>query len=148
MSKLTVTRVNKSNSKYFVKDGIIKYIVSFDPKVTCQCSHLLLCNHIMYLLEYEFLLSNFTIRYLHYVYDDFLKNINNISGRDCLNDLLESKILDKFNNEDCGFCLSKLSDPKYKYEIYECSKCHNLTHQKCMTIWKKGCIICRPYVTN
>lgn len=139
-----ISRKNKKNNlNFFVKDGIIKYQVTFEPKIKCLCnSKKTLCDHILFILYNEFKLSDFVVKYFHHIYYDFIKNSKNINQ---LNDILESKLLEKFNNDNCGFCLNKLSDKKYNYQLSQCSNCHNITHQKCMNLWNKGCIICRSH---
>lgn len=142
MKKYIIIRT-KNNLNFFIKDGFIKYEISFTPKISCPChKKIMMCDHIIYILKNEFILSDFVIRYLHLIYNDF---ITNSYKKKFLNNILELKLINKFNSEDCGFCLNKLGDKNYDYQLSECSVCHIITHKKCMDIWKKGCIICRPF---
>ena len=141
MNHYSYSKINKT--KYYVKDGIIRYIVTFEPRIKCQCRDIgtNMCCHALYILQYVFELSTFVIKYLHHVYGNFLKGINECNS--ISNETLELLLLEKFNTDTCAICLNKLSDSKYNFELIECAVCHNLQHQVCISKWKNGCIICR-----
>src|SRR5438128_6224894 len=104
----TVTRVNKkSNLKYYVKDGFVRYVVSLDPEIKCQCHKALsvrLCDHALYILRTEFRLSDFVLEYLHrsHVHTKFVQLAQ--EEQPDVSEVLEAELRDLFDTDDCGIC--------------------------------------------
>lgn len=138
-----IRRDTGARGKYHVKDGIIRYVVSLDPAPTCQChghSGDPLCDHLLFILRNEYSLSDFSLRHLMTVYETFLTTLADAGD---INQTVERTLMEKFDGEDCGICLSRLSNQQYKLDLAECRVCHKFTHRACRARWTHGCIYCR-----
>jgi hypothetical protein len=166
----------KKKLNYGVQDGIIIFNVSFDNLIKChnnlikfhnnlikchknlikchknlikcQCSNNIYCNHILFILCDIYKLSPSTILYLPFVYDYFLEKIKNNQIKD-LNKILEEKIFQYFDTDDCGICLNKLTEGKNYMKFYICNQCTKASHIHCFNEWNKKnniCIYCRSII--
>jgi hypothetical protein len=137
---MIITKV-KNKSQFKAKDGIINYLINLEPSLTCQCGGKLdsMCKHMKYLLSSTYYLSDFSINYFNHIYDIFLLN----SYSDNLNEIVEKEIVNKFQNDNCGICLSSLSS---NMDLSQCSSCRKYGHRKCMDKWlikSPDCIYCK-----
>lgn len=139
---------------FFIKEGVITFNVFID-KLNCQCSTndncVTLCDHLLYILYDYYYISEFALSFLleSFLKDEFSKYISQKLEINQLNSKLESKIQNYFQHQECGICLVSLSAKCYKFELYQCDKCKNYVHQRCMNQWldknkykHKGCIYC------
>jgi len=139
---------SKSKDKYIVRDGYFKYIVTIYPHISCQCimsttKPKTYCSHIVCILRTEYKLSDFVIKYLHLMHASCSELFLNKDKIDKINDIIMSKL----EKDECGFCMTSLTNKKYNLELHECSFCNKLVHNKCNAQWlitkNTGCIYCR-----
>jgi hypothetical protein len=148
--------------KFMVKDGIINFPVELNTNPKCLCAHpknsWVKCEHIYYILFEHFYLSESVVKYLFKdkIFEHFaaivLKNNNNDNDIS-LDDEMTIFIREFYRQEQCGICLDDMCDNKSKSEmlLYQCIKCHNSVHQRCMKGWLNrnpsrshtDCIYCR-----
>lgn len=145
---------NQRNKYIFIKDGFINYKISYNKNnMDCQCNNnrSIYCDHILYLLNYHFGLTNKTICFfdrpeLYSMFKNQLKNPKQI-------EIIMNNNIDKFlNDKECIICYNSLGDFRYNLDLFECNKCKNYVHTKCFTKWfsqrknledEKVCVFCR-----
>ena len=149
----------KKNNIINVKDNIITYKI-FPKQLTCQCmNNKNLCDHLLFALAYYYNLSAFVITFItmNDIKSKFSTYLNNNINFIELDSKLSDDIMKMLRNNECGICLDSLAEYKYKQELYQCDKCYNMVHFKCMTKWKsfkkknepkKGCVYCMTISVN
>ena len=155
-NKQFIVMFAKKNKSYIlVKEDYIIFKV-YPSCLKCQCmeEESNLCDHILFVLNSVYFLSNICISYL-----DVIENLSHIFkvSKDIRNDV-EKIVDDKLNYLDCGICSNELSHKMYKYNLYQCNLCRNYVHCICMKKWiihkkKKGevcrgCIYCAAKLIN
>ena len=128
----------RNNSfQYILKDGFINYIIDFKSKDLCQCSNKVdfYCDHVLYIMIYDFGLSNLSISLLKVpkIFKIFIEDLE--QNKQKIGKSFQDKLKTFLNDECCGICLFELNASKFNNQYYICEKCHNIVHLKCMEQW-------------
>ncbi len=145
-----------NNYQYIIKDGFINYTIDFKSLNLCQCQNKndFYCDHVLYILIYNFGLSNLCVSLLEVpkIFKIFLEELK--KNKQKIKITLEDKINIFLKEESCGICLLDLNGSKFTNQLYICQKCFNIVHLKCMEQWvthksrenpeiEKKCIYCK-----
>ena len=151
-SNFTFQKLKKDGS-YNIRDGYFVFNIKLHPKLQCQCSKQYskqsnkMCKHLVFILYNVLKLSSFVINnlYILYLIEDYEINLENSENE------LRNKILNKINENVCGFCLDVLIKPNTIQQLdqnpdsnidlglHECNECNKFVHAKCYYQWISAC---------
>jgi hypothetical protein len=134
-------KITKKNITYFeVKDGYFNYIINMFP-LKCQCTTNKYCQHICYLLKNVYSFNDLSFCF----FEDFEEEFYELLKKNDITSF-ENLIYDKLDSDDCGICLSKLTESKNKLILSRCKSCKKYLHKQCIDKWIKNneiCIYCK-----
>ncbi len=141
------------NGKIIVRDGFIRFLVNIKT-LRCQCmkkDEKLPCEHLIFVFVKYYNLSDYTITLL------YLDGVTDMIKQKKNNEDIEKHISNQLKSIECGICLQQLNEFKHDKDLFQCERCLNLVHFKCMYKWtiyrsstngKNGCIYCTTKSIN